>query len=507
MDLPAQLRDNLRDRCRVPREAPILVAVSGGVDSIVLLHLLWAGRGEPPGHLLVAHYNHALRGRESDRDQALVRRLASDLGLPFLAGRAVAADWRRFPGRSMEMAARELRHRFLADTAVQSGFPLIALAHHADDQVELFFLRLLRGAGVAGLAGMKWRGGAPSQDDDREAPVQPGLVPPRAEARPEIIRPLLSVPKAELIEYAKAHKLSFREDATNSSLAIPRNRIRQELIPLLERSYQRNLREVTTRAMELLRAEAEFTEQAAVRWLQPARARPGGRPEERLPADEGRFDALPVAVQRSCILLQLRQSGLREEFELVEKLRHRVNTNFSAALLDGPGSGGDLLAWVSRDDEGRLHEEHPPACGFCAASREIDLGSRGEAGLGGTSIRWSIRSVKGMKLPPARSGVEWFDADRLGEGAKLRHWQPGDRFRPIGMKSSVKLQDLFVNQRIPAARRRRLVVAAAESGELFWVEGLRIGELFKVTAGTRRRLRWEWGRLADQPVAPPGENP
>jgi tRNA(Ile)-lysidine synthetase-like protein len=121
----------------------------------------------------------------------------------------------------------------------------------------------------------------------------------------------------------------------------------------------------------------------------------------------------------------------------------------------------------------------------------------GEVTFDGVRVRWRFDAVKKIKRPAARAACEFFDADEVGGRITLRHWRPGDRFQPIGLRSSVKLQDFFTNRKIPCARRRELMVAAAENGEIFWVEGLRISESFKLTRRTKRRLTWRWQRPDD----------
>ncbi|HXC99166.1 MAG TPA: tRNA lysidine(34) synthetase TilS, partial [Verrucomicrobiae bacterium] len=161
-NLLSRVEESVRAKKLFREGESVLIAVSGGLDSMVLLHLL--ARLTPAHHwrLAVAHFNHQLRGRSSHADQHLVEQTAKKLGLPFVAGRADVRAFASRRGESIEMAARELRHKFLAKTALRRKIRVIALAHHADDQVELFFLRLLRGAGVEGLAGMKWRNPSPA---------------------------------------------------------------------------------------------------------------------------------------------------------------------------------------------------------------------------------------------------------------------------------------------------------------------------------------------------------
>ena len=169
-DLLQRVERNIQNRQLFKRGGKILVAVSGGLDSMVLLHTLYKITSRYKWKIAVAHFNHQLRGRASDADEQLVRKTAVVLELPFIAGRADVRRFARTSKLSLEMAARELRHEFLARVARERKISAIALAHHADDQVELFFLRLLRGAGGEGLAGMKWHSPSPVDKKNHACP-------------------------------------------------------------------------------------------------------------------------------------------------------------------------------------------------------------------------------------------------------------------------------------------------------------------------------------------------
>src|SRR6266404_3444831 len=275
------VRRNLCARRLFRRGGRMLVAVSGGLDSMVLLDALRELAPENGWRLKVAHLNHRLRGRSSDADERLVRRTARRLGLPVEAERADVRRFARAHKLSLEMAAREVRHDFLARAARRLGNCSVALAHHADDQLELFFLRLLRGSGGEGLAGMKWRNPSPS------------------DPKIELARPLLDQPKSALLEYAAARRIRFHDDATNASLDIQRNRIRHELLPLLRKKYQPALDKTILRVMGILGAEAEFVSQAASEWRRNVEA-PKASGAAATP-----FEELPVALKRRCVHLQL----------------------------------------------------------------------------------------------------------------------------------------------------------------------------------------------------------
>jgi len=432
---------------------------------MVLLHVLHTLSARHGWKLTVAHFNHQLRGRSSDADERLVVKTAATMRLPVVAERADVRSFAEKSRLSTEMAGRKLRHEFFSRAARKRGIRTVALAHHADDQVELFFLRLLRGAGGEGLAGMKWH--SPS-------PVDSKIV---------LVRPLLDADKVELREFARENKIRFREDATNALPAASRNRIRNELLPLLREKYQPALAKTVLRLMEIIGAEADVVGEAAQSWLQET----GGDMVLRRPQTARRvvpaFVNLPVAIQRRVLQLQLARLGVPADFELIESLRRPSDVSVSV--------GAEFS--VSRDAAGSVKLRAQPPVTFNASELVVKLSGRaGEVNYNGIRLVWRLKRGKRISRPHGRGAREFFDADGVGEQITLRHWRPGDRFQPIGLKAAAKLQDLFTNAKIPRVLRRRLIVAEAAGGEIFWVEGLRIGENFKLTPRTRRQLVWRW---------------
>ena len=454
LDLPRQVEAAIRAKKLFRDGRKILVAVSGGLNSMVLLALLHRLAPAHRWQLTVAHFNHRLRGRASDADERLVRKTAKSLRLPVIVGRGGVKAFARRAGWSVEMAARQLRHDFFARAAARRNIPVLALAHHADDQVELFFLRLLRGTGSEGLAGMKW------------------ISPSPANPIISLVRPLLDHSKSDLQSFARAHAIPYSEDASNASLDIRRNRIRLELLPLLRRHYQPALTRIILRCMELARAESDFVAQAAVRWL--------SRRRKKL------FARLPIPVQRRVLQLQLFKARQPVDFELVEFMR----TKPGQAVAAGPGH------CLVRAKSGLVSLKKVEKADFDSRSLRLNLsGSRGAAQFSQVKLAWEITDKPGMKLS-RQLNAEQFDADKVGSKVRLRHWRPGDRFQPIGAASAAKLQDLFTNLKVPRSERRRRVVAATARGRLFWVEGLRMAEHFKLDKTTLRRLIWRWERAA-----------
>lgn len=465
MNLPERIKKNLTPPGLLPRGTRIVVAVSGGVDSMVLLHLLncWA-----PGlgwRLSVAHFNHQLRARAGDADERLVRTTAEVMGLACDVGRADVRLRARREKISVEMAARDLRHAFLARCARKRDAMVVMLAQHADDQVEQFFMRLMRGAGGIGLGGMMGRTVSP------------------ADHRICLIRPMLDVSKAEIVEFARINRIRFRHDASNDDIDFDRNWVRQKLLPLLQRRQPAIVKTIS-RSLRIVQAETDYVRKAALEWLASLRLQPR--------VGFKAYKDLHASVQRHVLQEQLIELGCEPDFRLVEELRCEPGRPVSVA----PNKQ------VMRDESGRVSEAAPRVGRFALKERLIQLPSprrsrgpaRGALKLGSLELNWRVlRKPPGFSLN-AKPGREYFDAERVGARLLLRHWRPGDRFQPIGMSATTKLQDWFTNRKIPAARRRELVLAATERGEIFWVEGERIAEGCKVTPKTRRLLELCWKR-------------
>jgi tRNA(Ile)-lysidine synthase len=294
----------------------------------------------------------------------------------------------------------------------------------------------------------------------------------------------------------------FREDASNRWTEIPRNRLRHGLLPLLRRRYQPALERVILRLMDVLGEESEFLIELAQGWI-------GHRLGQETKPDSlwnRPFSELPVALQRRCLQLQLLRWGVAGDFDLVERLRlqpgeptsipgtGKTGRKAKGARAAKPAAPPPRVVW--RDPEGILQFQEPKLALFGQKSVGLTLKvPAGKVRFDGTEIRWRFNTVH-PRLPRPRQGAqEWFDANCVGSNICLRHWQPGDRFQPIGLGKSVKLQDFFTNEKIPRRQRHELIVATTGEGEIFWVEGLRISERFKLTPQTNRCLQLRWKRL------------
>ena len=434
----------------------LLVGVSGGLDSVVLLDLL-AEAGSALGiQLEVAHFDHGFRGSVSTEDAHFVRELAAARGLPFHCGVLDSEETSEPKSESMEMRGRRYRHKFLAEKAQELGIQTIALGHHLDDQLETIFLRLFRGEGSS-ISGMQT------------------IAPSPACSGVRLFRPLLGLKRTELAEWAVQRGLVFREDQSNQDECCTRNRIRRKLIPLIIKEFGCNALDGILRASEISGAVADWADLEARKWLK----------------NESRsdFGALPLALQRSVIRMQLLALKIETTFPRIESLRLNVGQTLS--------TGRDSRICRTADGRVQVTPSRQELVMDASSFRFEVIDGMQAQNWGGVSFdlqRIDCGEDSGMPPLARIPGFERFDAEAVGEFVTLRHWRAGDRFQPIGMKSPVKLQDLFGSAKIPAARRRQLVVAEADGRGIFWVEGMRIAEGFKLQSTSVRYLEWRWER-------------
>ena len=432
----------------IPPRSAILIAVSGGVDSMVLATALQRAAKANRWRLVIGHFNHRLRGRASTADAQLVKRFCVKNHLPFHS-----AKWEQDPAaikeHGLEMAAREARYDFLKSIARKTRCRFIITAHHADDQAETFLWRLMRGAGGKGLGGIQ-----PLSNLDTKSNLK-------------LARPLLHFSKADLLSAAKSAGILFREDASNSDPKHLRNKIRTQLLPYLKRHFHPEIEYPIHQSQTLVTGDADFAAQYALDWLKDSSGTP--------------FDKLHIAIQRWVLWHQLIKQGITPQFFMVEELRAHVDHPFSI----GPNQQ------LQRDAHGRLHCLSPDDLSHSQNESVISpKASWSQQTQGSTRIEYRLAT----RLPQTFSG-EVFDADMIGSMPTIRHWREGDRFQPIGRTSASKLKTLFINAKISNSDKRSAALGVTMGGDIFWVEGLRIGELAKVRHNTQRFLLWKWSKI------------
>lgn len=413
---------------------------------MVLLHSLARLSRKFPWQLTVAHCHHGLRGADADGDADWVRAQSASLGLPCVVAEVPVRAAAKASRESLEMAARRLRHDFLAQTALSAGSIEVVLGHHAQDQAELILLRLLRGVGSDGLAGMRDRSPSPS---DR---------------RVSLLRPFLGFDREEMVRFARNQKIGHREDASNQDLSIPRNRVRHQLIPDWMTHHSPALPRVLARIADIAAQESDYLSEQARRWRESSHPEP--------------WECLHIAVQRAILRAELLQRGRSAEFDEVERLRCARSAGVSLAEVATPS-------------------RTPAEPEIDAQIQTVTVAFRGTRGRrvlpDGSCFHW-----KRLQRPlPFGQGWEQFDAKTIPETATLRHRQPGDRFQPLGQSKAARLQNLFINQRVPVAERARRWVLDLGDGALAWVEGFPAGERHRLEASVEKILAVQIRRPPD----------
>ena len=465
----------------------VLVAVSGGADSVAMLFLL--RELEAAAELTIAgiaHLNHQLRGADADADEAFCAALAARLGLPFVAERIDVAALAREQKRSIEDAARAARYAFFDRAAAALNAAVIAVAHTKDDQAETFLLRLMRGAGTRGLAAIRPRLRLPTV---APAPRRGSLPAEAPEARRWVVRPLLEVERSALREYLAARGEAFREDGSNADLRIPRNRVRHELIPYLESHFSPGLTGVLARAAELARQDEDFLQGEAIKLA--ARVV--------LSDVTVRLDAAALSGAPRALSSRVAQAALQRfagskpiHFEHVDRLL--------ALASDGAGGEGRAIslpgqvavrvgsrielrpAERSRRSRVAVHGDAAKAENHFAVSLsipgEVQLGSRtvaaerveGPAGDGRRPRKWEGRGTEVGVAAPA-----------LTLPLAVRSRRPGDRFRPLGAPGRRKLQDFLVDRKVRREDRDAVPLVVDAHDRIVWVVGQSVAEDFRVT--------------------------
>ena len=485
----------------------VVIGVSGGADSVCLLHLLSQRKNDLDVKIHVAHINHELRGVESEADARYVAELAGSFSLPSTIDRRDVAAYKAERGCSMEEAARELRYAFFADVADEVGAKKVAIGHTRDDQVETILMHILRGTGTSGLRGLEPC--APCQVGrgmDGSRPASSTTHIPGGENL-LIIRPLLDISREEVLDYCHKHGLSPRTDSSNFSLSFLRNRLRLELLPLL-RKYNPNVDEVLLRLAGIARDDSTFIEEQALRlWREVA-----GQENSIIYLDKARITILPVALQRQLIRLAISHvlGDIRDvEANHIEAVRRLLSKPVGKRLslphglvCQGEYSRVTITTSQSLDFEPDSSSPCPfsPLLSLRAEGVAIPLEVPGETILPGWRVLASIvprlaasLSLRGTKC---RSNlIAEFDLHKTRTELFVCQRQPGDKFQPLGMSMPKKLQRFMVDAKIPLPWRDRIPLVCSP-GQIIWVAGYRIDDRVKVTEATREILRLEFIRLS-----------
>ncbi|WP_019420306.1 tRNA lysidine(34) synthetase TilS [Paenibacillus sp. OSY-SE] len=493
-----RLKDSAEQRLLWHEEDTIVVAVSGGPDSMLLLYalheLIEQREVDGRGRLIVAHVHHGFRSRESDEEALFVEREAQKLGLPFAMTRVDAPGLAEQRGLNPQAAARELRYTFLQDVAQRYDASHIALAHHADDQAETVLMRMLRGTGSTGLAGMAWK---------------------REEGGLTYIRPLLHMRKTDILEWCAMRNIPYVTDSSNTKRDYTRNRLRLDILPLLENENPQ-LVSALCRMADTLRDEADWLEEETHRLFQ--------RHVKTVNNDEGSpfvshagsgylldrktFCNTHVALQRRLIKLilnYLTREAEQIDFDVIDTLRNaaarehpstwRMDVSRDVAFV----REYDRLLWLRQD----VSASDDIRCVKSLTIHRTSTSGHLSLPLNNSMLHWMIRAAadrdatsnmrhlidsSDSSAGPRVRGRTWeaqFDADTLCWPLHVRSRQPGDRMRVQGLNGSKKVQDMFVDAKIGPSLRSFIPIVTDHNGQIVWVPGVRRSDVALVQPSTQ----------------------
>ncbi len=451
-----KVKDYIEKHRMLSKGDKVVAGLSGGADSVALLHILKELKGVFGIEIVAAHVNHGLRGEEADEDEEFARALCEKWGIGFYHKKAdvrgLAAAWRK----SEEETGRIVRYEFFKEVLSQTGAARIATAHHKNDQAETILHNIIRGTGLEGLSGIK--------------PVRDGCF----------IRPLLCVSRREIEDYLKAEGLTYRTDATNAQLDYTRNRIRNLLIPALE-EYNPSVVDSIARLGSLALEENEFMTGYSEGLFEKCSVADGQQVDIKLDG----FLSCHRAVQRRLVRLAMQE--IKSDLDGISYVHIEDIIDMAAASRTGSRlmlpagihviKGYGYLRFTCKPLE-QKHEYF-----------EVPLPVPGRVELDGLGVTVTAEVVDSRERPVYSGDCIYIDAGKVRGSLRLRQRRDGDRFKPLGMNGTKKLKDFFIDRKIPVERRDSIPLLADEDN-IIWVVGLQMNEDYKLTAATEKIIRF-----------------
>jgi len=454
----------------------VLTGVSGGPDSVALLHILVQLAPEWELTIGIAHLNHCLRGVESDRDAEFVAELAARMNLPCYSEAIDIRNDPAFRKLSLEAAARQVRYDFFDRISRRNGYHKIAIGHHRDDNAELMLMFLFRGSGPLGFSG----------------------IPPVREGR--FVRPLISIGRNELVAFLNENAITYQVDKSNRDMRYLRNRIRHETIPYIQACCNPGVVETLNRFSKIVRSEDEWMNDIIHPIYEKTIVSAGSH---RVVLAISALTVLPEAASRRVIrmaIVQVKGDLLRISFSHVEAARELTQRQQYPAQLMLPDGiriqrNKNLLTFYQVEEplrKSRLEIRPAPQSFFYSVSGPADCVTISETGA---ELIFSEMPIGSGKLDDRSEKIALLDLDMLDFPLILRNIQPGDRFNPLGVPGTQKIKKYFIDHKIDRTERRQCPILLS-GNEVVWLAGHRIGGHFKVTPTTRRVLRIEICRPA-----------
>jgi tRNA(Ile)-lysidine synthase len=450
----------------------VLIGVSGGPDSVALLHVLRLLVPRFSLMLGVAHLNHCLRGHASDKDAEFVKSIAGRLNLPFYIHKEDVRTYQIENRLSPEEAGRRVRYTFLNTVARTHRFNRIALGHHADDNAELVLMNLLRGSGPTGLSGIP--------------PVRDG----------KIIRPLIKIRRSEIIRFLNQNRLRYISDSSNQDMSYLRNSVRHRLIPMLQQSYNPKIPETLNRLSSIMRSEEAWIEDV----IHPLfKSSVLTAQNDHINFSVAVLRRFHPAVQRRIIrkgISRIKGDLRRIAFTHIDAVIRILNKGPAHGSLDLPD---DIRIRRIRDnlyiskEKRALHRLGTKNDHFRPPLFEHEITAPVSVFIKEIFARIDFNEMNIKDIPDVRFAGQYtvfFDKDTVSFPMILRNFRPGDRFRPLGLGGTQKLKKFFIDRKIPRNERVKCPILLSR-GKIIWVAGHRIDESVRLKSSTRTVLKVE----------------
>ena len=463
-----RVQQSIKEHSLLSPRQHVLVAVSGGADSVALLCVLREMSSSLGINLTAAHLNHGIRGKAADQDEACVKALTDRFKVPFIHGRSDVPRLAHRRRISLEMAAREARYAFFVRAARKVKADLVATAHTADDQAETILLRLIRGTGPRGLGGIS-----------REITIR-GL---------KVVRPMLDVRKSEILSFLQHHRLTWREDESNRDTSFLRNRVRHEILPILEAKLNPRVQDALLRLAEIMREEDTWLDELAKDMLQQSQVT-SPVPTSSMMLDIEKLRKYPVAARRRVLRLWFVSSGMPTDlinFDILDQIETLLKRE-----------RGTKEIHVAKN--WKIRKQYKQLCIFPDGNPEAAKKFRAPVNVPGETLlpEAGLRIVTSIKPDlvrdrplgagtlPARASISYSAVGK--KPLFVRTWRPGDRMKPLGLNGSKKIQDIFVDEKVPVEQRGEVPLFACR-GEIIWLPGYRVARGWEVKRPAARTVQ------------------
>lgn len=438
----------------------VVIGVSGGHDSMALLYVLKSLKSEFKFEIIIAHINHGVRGIEADDDEEYVKKVAKSLDIPFYSFKANMDEYARIHKLTSEEAGREIRYEFFESVLKKEEATKIAVAHNKDDQAETLIMRFMRGTGIDGLRGMEFK-------------------------TRDIIRPILNINRSEIEKYCVEQEINPRIDKTNLMPIYGRNKVRLELIPFIENTFNSGIINTLFRTSEIMKTDSDFfsvyTEEKFKDSIKESR-------KLRLVLDIEKVKSLHTAIKTRVIRRSI------EEINFNLKGIERKHIKDIVELIDANKTGkkiniiNNIIVKISYDDLIFEIKEKTKDISF---DYKLDIDETLDICEIGSELKAKLYLKKDINIDFNNKLVKCFDYDNIKSELHVRNRRNGDRFIPLGMNGNKKLKDFFIDEKISKEEREKIPLVL-DGDEIIWVVGYRISEKYKVSSSTKNVLVLEY---------------